>query len=163
MTKLLAKIRSWGGDVRLDPEDDGRIQMRRGRAPLNRWKVSKRTLVTNKYLVVATLKEERASRAWEGSGRSLGWWRTYPYSRTELTPACTCDALPCTHNHEGPGPAANVVFDPGETVWQALAQAVRASSGIRMLPNIRTGGKQHASEANGPGFGATTGIAQGRR
>lgn len=124
---LLVRICAQGGNVRLDPEDDTQIQMKRGYVKPRQWRVWKKALVTNKHLIIAILREERASHAYEASGCSPAWWRTYPHSRTEVTPACTCDALPYAHNHESPGTAPNSRLDPGETVWRALAHIVRAS------------------------------------
>jgi hypothetical protein len=152
---LLSRIRHQGGDVRLVPEDDTRIQMSRGDVEPKQWKTWKRTLVTNKYQVIACLKEERACGAWRASGRDPAWWRTYPYSRTEVPSACTCDALPYAHNHENPGPASNVALDPGETVWSAMAQVARASR--RTLAGEEEAA--HATEENSRGLGAAVGSA----
>jgi hypothetical protein len=134
---LLVRIRNQGGDVRFDPEDDTRIQMKRGYVKPRQWKVWKKVLLTNKYLVIAILREELGSRIWEASGRDAGWWRTYPYGRTEVPASCTCNALPYAHNHKSPGPAPNVVLDLDETVWEALITiGKRAPKGGTLGPNV---------------------------
>jgi hypothetical protein len=140
---LLSRIRAQAGDVRLHPDDDSRLQFRRGRVRPVQWKIWKETLVREKYLVAAVLREERASHAWEVSGRDLAWWRTYPYSRTTVVFSCTRNALPC----------ANVVLTPGETVWEALA---------RMLPRSRKR-KRHAAENDeSRRLGPPAGVAEDR-
>jgi hypothetical protein len=121
---LLVRIRVQAGDVRLDPLDESRIQMKRGYINPLKWKAWKKVLVANKYLVIAILREERATRCWEASGHNLLWWRSYGYSQTEVAPRCTCDALPYAHIHKDPGPAPNVVLGQDEDVWTALTKIV---------------------------------------
>jgi hypothetical protein len=124
LTNLLMRIRAHGGDVRLDPEDDSRLQFQRGSIKPRQWKVWKKLLIANRYGVIAILREARASAYREASGRDPHWHKTYPYSRTEVGASCQCDALPYAHQHLSPGPAPNVSLDPGETVWDALMTIV---------------------------------------
>ena len=122
----LGRIRSQRGNVRLAPGDSTRIQMKRGNVKPRQWKVWKKALLENRESVIACLKEERASSAWEASGRDPAWWQTYEHSGTAVVPACTCDALLCPHNHGGPYRTPNVTLDPGETIWHALTRIVCA-------------------------------------
>ena len=155
VANLLMRIRAQGGDVRLEPEDDTRIQMKRGYVKPRQWRVWKKALVTNKFLVIAALREERAALTYEASGCNPAWWRTYPYSRAGVTTSCRCDALPYAHNHESPGPAPNAGLDPGETVWRALGHIVRASRRTLLAEEEAS----HATEENSRGPGAAAGSA----
>lgn len=136
---LIARIRSAGGAIRLHPKDDDRVQVMPGRLKAKKWTGLKKQLRENRYLVIACLREERASRHWEQSGRAPGWWRTYPFSRIVVPPACRCNALPYPHPHEGPGPAPNVELGPGETVWDGLRQIVGVRQGRRKAASMSTG------------------------
>jgi len=63
--ELVLKIRR-KGDIRLGPAD--RIQVKRCPAEL------KQLARMNEYALRAILKEERAARRWEASGRNPRWW-----------------------------------------------------------------------------------------
>ena len=67
--QLLQRIRKAGGEVRLGP--DGKLQHRNVPQPL------KRKLARNYYLIQTWLAEQRASVAWEASGKNPEWWRSY--------------------------------------------------------------------------------------
>jgi hypothetical protein len=48
MTQLRARIRAKGGDVRLHPDCDDRMQMMRGDITVKQWQIWRRTLAKNK-------------------------------------------------------------------------------------------------------------------
>jgi|GEM_PF-1388069 hypothetical protein len=131
MTQLRARIRAKGGDVRLHPDCDDRMQMMRGDITVKQWQIWRRTLAKNKAGVLAILREERASRAWEASEKDPSWWKAYPFATNEVLPACTCSTLPYAHNHESPGPRRNVKLDPGESVWDALKTVIQSSRRVK--------------------------------
>jgi hypothetical protein len=76
--ELIQRLRRQGGDIRLGPE--GKLQTKN--CPKN----LKRAISRSKPRLIAWLREERASKAWEASGRNPSWWRDYPYSTETVRP-----------------------------------------------------------------------------
>lgn len=82
-----------------------------------------------KSKLIAWLREERASRAWEASGRNPAWWRDYPYATEPFGPTCTCRAYPYPHIHNSPGPPVNCDLE-GEDVFDVMKQLVKGQKKV---------------------------------
>jgi len=99
-SKLIAKIRRSGGDIRIGHE--GQIQFKNCSPRL------KELVRRERYCVLAFLREERATKAWEASGRDPNWWRAYcPTYAIPVASACTCSEFSFPHVHKDTGPAPN--------------------------------------------------------
>jgi len=123
VTGLILHIRAHGGGVKLG--EGGRIEIKSGKIEPRAWTALKRRLLVNKESVLSVLREERASRYWEASGRDRSWHRSYPYSGTLVSPSCECKERQYPHVHLDRGPDPNCKLEPGESCWDALMQLLR--------------------------------------
>jgi hypothetical protein len=80
IAELLSRLRAHGGAIRLAPR--GGFEVRRGRMSQPAWEALKKCLAEHRTRVLAELREERAARYWEASGKNPFWYRTYERSRT---------------------------------------------------------------------------------
>ena len=121
--EIISKIRR-KGDIRLGPAD--RLQIRKCSREL------KQLVRMNEYAVKAILKDERAARRCEASGRDPRWWAADDASRPEpgdpdvVYPACTCHEFPFPHlrHADGSGPGSTHVlnlYDPCQSHGSAGA------------------------------------------
>lgn len=118
---LIQLIRRRGGDIRLG--SNGQIQIRNCPEKL------KPAIQKHKLFVVAWLKEERASKYWEASGKDPQWWRSYPFSHELVSPCCTCPTYAFPHIHSDYGPPVNCTL-AGEDAFASLRKLVKSDSRV---------------------------------
>lgn len=135
--ELIRSLRRQGGDIRLGTE--GQLEVRDCPEKL------KPAISRAKPRLTAWLRDLRASKEWEASGRNPDWWRDYPYSTEPFGPTCTCREYPYHHIHSDSGPPVNCDLE-GEDVFDLMRKLARPekSSVMRKVAH-----RQGPAESNG--------------